>query len=205
MLKNRFSITFLLLAVSVIFISSSCTQRRYGHMNFHRNNVVKVKKQDRKLKVKPEAIATAVNNPCTAAEIAETNSSELLEISDETGNQSLSYRTLSRESKELRSSKKNAIKSFENIRKVKQNLTTKIVSQPSSSTQVLGVVQSEQINALPNQENDGSIRGLIYIILVIIIILLILELIKGILGGALFSLLILVAAIFLLGMFLNWW
>ncbi len=187
--------------LTIVFISSSCTQRRYGHMKF-RNNLNNPFKKEQVV-VQGEKM-----------EVDRIQRSELIVNSDllKQQKEQVQEDAIPSMSKRLGTAKVakvlDAFGEQAPIAEGIEKLSDKIVTDKKVK-RVLSDLKEKRplLSATPEsltEDNEMSTEDLVYLILVVILILLIIALLKEILGP-LWGILILALLIVLLGMLLGLW
>jgi Flp pilus assembly protein TadB len=180
----------LILLLGTILAFSSCS-RQYAHMTRTKVQFAKSEVKEQKKKRIYRKIETAESKKLQTFASTE-------EISAHAGGkgQVLRFHKVG-EAKQLekRNQKQTALDSE------KSPTTLSIPSTPALSKVKKLVRPTKLVKEKASQ--DG--RGLLYIILVVILVLVIIGLIRDLLGPALWSLIVLVALIALLGILLGWW
>lgn len=185
----------------IVFISSSCTQRRYGHMKFRNNLNNPFKKeqvvvQGERMEVdRVQRIESIVNSDLLKQQKKQEQEDALSSMSKRLGK--------ARVAKVL-----DALGELAIIAEGIENLSDKMVVDKKVERALSELKEKRPLYSVSpeslTEDYEMSTEDLVYLILVVILILLIIALLKEILGP-LWGILILALLIVLLGMLLGFW
>jgi len=194
-----------LAVLMIVFISSSCTQRRYGHMKFRNNLNNPFKKeqtvvQSERMEVDRVRSAEPIGN------------SDLLKQKNKQEQEQEREDAISSVSKRFGKTKVakvlDALGEQAPIAEGIENLSDKIAVEKKVERALSELKEKRPLYSVSpeslTEDNEMSTEDLVYLILVVILILLIIALLKEILGP-LWGILILALLIVLLGMLLGLW
>lgn len=193
-------IQFSLVIALMVVLSTSCTQRRYSHMNFKHNLQNPFKKEKVLAKQNPELID--LGTEATTADKVDIPQNAKYILGELKAHPGL-LKIIQRANRDI-----NHPVEIQQLHGQLEAILDKKLDRASvrELTSNLNKLHTERELSPKNGEdqNDLSMQDLVYLILVVVLILLIIALFKSLLGP-LWSVLVLVLLIVLLGMLLGWW